>query len=243
MIQTRSYVLDDGDRFASLHEQWYERVRRRYHRGPDPDEELLAAVDDLRPRTVLAVDGGDIRFCERLVAHVAADVLVCVPGATAGAIAGERGLPAIAATPSALPLADARVDCLVARAPRWRADVVDGVLREAARVISDDGVLIMAAASPDHDGRELDELLGRTPRQSTGAFHSGAVAAALTARFDRVTRTDLDHALVFPTGRDLAGYLRAVPARRRLADGVAGVAGPVRLRYRTSIFVAASPRT
>lgn len=241
VAMTRSFVLDDDDRFASLHDQWLHHVRRRYHRGPDPQDELLATVVDLCPRTVLELGAGRGQFAARLDGHLDGPVFVVEASPMSVAQAGERGLRAVAATATTLPFASERFDCVVARSPLWRTCDVDGVLDEVGRVLDDDGVLIVTTATPDRDGHELDHLLGCTLRRARGGFAGAAAAAALTGHFDRVARTELDHALVFPSGSDLAAYLRAVPSRRHLAERVRDVQGPLRLCYRTSLFVASLP--
>jgi hypothetical protein len=104
-------------------------------------------------------------------------------------------------------------------------------------------VLVVTTASPDRDGHELDDLVGCRLRRVHGGFAGNAAAEALTGHFDRVVRTELDHALVFPSGSDLAAYLRAVPSLRHLAERVRDAQGPLHLRYRTSLFVASMPRT
>lgn len=75
----RYFVLDDDDRFASLHEQWLDHVRRRYHRGPDPQDEVLATVVGLCPHSVLEVGAGRGQFAARLDDHL--DALRRAPGA------------------------------------------------------------------------------------------------------------------------------------------------------------------
>jgi SAM-dependent methyltransferase len=238
---TRAFVLDDDDRFASLHEQWLNHVRRRYHRGPDPQDELLATVVGLCPRTVLEVGAGSGQFAARLDRHLGEPVLVVDASPMSIVQAGERGLRAVAAAATTLPFAPKRFDCVLARSPRWRTGDVAAILDEVGRVLDDDGVLVVMTATPDRDGHELDDLLGCALRRAPGAFAGDAAAEALTGRFDRVVRTDLDHALVFPSGSDLAAYLRTVPSRRHLAERVRDVYGPLRLRYRTSLFVASAP--
>lgn len=239
---TRSFVLDDDDRFASLHEQWLDHVRRRYHRGPDPQEELLATVVGLCPRTVVEIGAGNGQFAARLDDHLDEPVLAVDASPLSVAYAGERGLRAVAAATTTLPFAGRRFDCVLARSPRWRAGDVDVVLDEVGRVLGDDGVLVVTTASPDRDGHELDDMLGSTLRRAPGGFLGDAAATALVGRFDRVSRTELDHALVFPSGTDLAAYLGAMPTRRHLAERVRDAQGPLRLRYRTSLFVASAPR-
>lgn len=241
MAPTRSFVLDDDDRFASLHEQWLHHVRRRYHHGPDPQDELLATVVGLRPRHVLEVGAGSGQFAARLGDHLDVSPFVSDANPTSVGLAGDRGLLGIAATVTTLPFSAQRFDCVVVRSPRWRSGAVDAALEEVGRVLTDDGVLIVTTASPDRDGHELDDLLGCTLRRAPGTFSGDAAEEALVGRFDAVARTDLDHALLFPSGSDLVAYLRAVPARRHLADRVGDVDGPIRLRYRTSLFVASAP--
>lgn len=239
---TRSFVLDHDDRFASLHEQWLHHVRRRYHRGPDPQDELLATVVAQHPRAVLEVSAGSGQFAARLDDHLDAPLLLSDASALAVAQAGDRGLRAVAAAPTTLPFAARRFDCVLVRSPRWRTGEVDAALDEIARVLEDHGVLSVTTASPECDGHELDALLGCTLRRAPCLFVGDAAAKALAAHFGNVTRTELEHALVFPSASDLAAYLRAVPTRRHLADRVGDVEGPVHLRYRTSLFVASSPR-
>jgi len=241
MAVSRSFVLDDDDRFASLHEQWFHHVRRRYHRGPDPQVELVATVLDLHPHTVLEVAAGSGRFAAGLDEHLDAPLLVSDASTLAVEQAGDRGLRAVVASTTALPFEARRFACVVVRSPRWRTAEIDAALDEITRVLDDDGVLTATTASPECDGQELDTLLGCTLPRAPGVFVGDAAAEALTGRFDHVTRTELEHALVFPTGSDVAAYLRAVPARRHLADRVGDVDGPVRLRYRTSLFVASPP--
>lgn len=242
MAVSRSFVLDDDDRFASLHEQWLHHVRRRYHRGPDPQDELLATVLDLRPHTVLEVAAGSGQFAARLDEHLDAPLLVSDASTLAVEQAGDRGLRAVVAATTTLPFGARRFDCVAVRSPRWRTGEIDVALDEITRVLDDDGVLTATTVSPECDGQELDTLLGCTLRRAPGLFVGDAAAEALTGRFHAVTRTELEYALVFPTGSDLAAYLRAAPARRHLADRVGDVEGPVHLRYRTALFVASVPR-
>lgn len=242
MALTRSFVLDDDDRFASLHEQWRHHVRRRFHRGPDPIDELVATITGLRPRSVLEVGAGSGQFAARLTGHLDGPVVVSDPSPTLMSQASDRALPAVVAAATALPFDIHRFDCVLARGPRWRADDIGDVLREIARVLGGEGVLVVSTATPDRDGHELDALVGCTLRRAVGVFAGDRAGDALHQCFERVVRSDVDHAMVFPSGGDLAAYLRSVPSRRHLADRVTDIEGPLRLCYRTSMFVASLPR-
>jgi SAM-dependent methyltransferase len=112
---SRSFVLDDDDRFASLREQWLHHVRRRYHRGPKPHDELLATVVGLCPRTVLEIGVGGDQFAARLDGYLDEPLLVVDTSPRLVAQAGGRGLWAVAAMATTLPFAPERFDCVLAR--------------------------------------------------------------------------------------------------------------------------------
>ncbi len=239
----RSFVLDEDDRFAPLQEQWHDHVRRRFHRGPDPQQAALDAIVDQQPRAVLEVGAGSGQFAAHLGDRVDASVLITDTSPLLIGQAHMRHLAGIVAAPTALPLASARFDCVLARRPQWSDPDLGPALREVVRVLDRHGTLLIVAASPRADGHELDALIGRRLRRRTVALTAESGEAVLSRHFTCVERTSLDYAMVFPSGTELASYLRATPARRHLAERVCDLSGPFRLTYRVQLFTASTPRT
>lgn len=239
---TRSFVLGDDDRFAPLQEQWHAHVRRRFHRGPDPQQAALDVIVGQQPQAVLEVGAGSGHFAAHLGDRVDTSVLITDANPLLVAQAQMRHLAGIVAAPTALPLASGRFDCVLARRPQWTDVDVGPALRELARVLSDDGVLLVMAGSAHADGHELDTLVGRRLRRRTVGLTVDSGQAALSRHFAHVERIRLDHAMVFPSGTDLASYLLATPARRHLADRVRDLPGPFRLTYGMRLFIATVPQ-
>lgn len=239
---TRSFVLGDDDRFVPLQEQWQDHVRRRFRRGPDPAQTTLDMVVEQRPDAVLEVGGGSGQFAASIGDHVDGSVVLTDASPLLVAQAADmRQVVGVVADATALPLASMQFDCVVARHPQWSHERVGPALAELTRILDDRGALLLSVGSSRSDGHELDELLGCTLRRRSVGLTSDTAHAALAWHFGRVEQTRLDHALVFPSGTELASYLTAMPARRDLADRVRDLLGPLRLTYDVRLFVATRP--
>ncbi|CAN5901398.1 hypothetical protein BH23ACT10_BH23ACT10_29970 [soil metagenome] len=239
---TRSFVLADDDHFAPLQEQWHDHVRRRFHRGPDPQRAVLDLIAERQPSAVLEVGGGSGQFAASVGDRVDGSVMITDPNALLIEQADMRHIPGVVADPTAFPLASAMFDCVVVRRPQWVRDDVTPALAELTRVLDDTGALLLSAGSSQVDGHELDELLGCTLRRRAVGLTTDSAQAALAWHFGDVEQTRLDHAMVFPSGSDLASYLTALPAWRSVAGRVRDLPGPFRLTYDVRLFVATRPR-
>lgn len=240
---TRSFVLGDDDRFVPLQEQWQDHVRRRFHRGPDPAQTTLDMVVEQRPDAVLEVGGGSGQFAAAIGDRVDGSVMLTDASELLVAQAADlRQVVGIVADDTALPLASARFDCVVARRPQWSNDDVAPALAELTRILDDRGALMLYVGSSRSDGHELDELLGCTLRRRNLGLTSDTADAALAWHFGHVEQTRLDHVLEFPSGAELASYLTAMPTRRHLAERVRELPGPLHLTYEVRLFVATRPR-
>lgn len=239
---TRSLVLGDDDHFASLQEQWAHHVRRRYHQGPDAQQHLLDVVAAGAPATVLEVDAGSGEFAVRTAHRTDARVAVTDGSPLLALQAAMRRIDVVIAGAGALPMASRCFDTVVVRRPRWSPEVTTTALGEVARVLDDHGSLLALAPSVQHDGHELDALVGCTLRRATIGLTADDGEQVLGAHFGRVERTRLDYVLTFPSGHDLASYLMAIPDRCHLAERVRAIAGPLRLSYGLSLFAASGPR-
>lgn len=240
---TRSFVLADDDHFAPLQEQWHDLVRRRFHRGPDPQQAVLDLIVERHPSAVLDVDGGGSgQFAANVGDRVDGSVLITDSNALYIEQADMRRIPGVVAEATALPLPSAMFDCVVVRRPQWVGDDVTQALAELTRVLDDAGAVVLSAGSPGVDGHELDELLGCTLRRRVVGLTTDTAQAALVSHFGDVEQIHLDHEMVFPSGSDLASYLTALPAWRSIAGRVRDLPGPFRLTYDVRLFVCTRPR-
>lgn len=239
---SRSFVLGDDDHFAPPQQQWARHILRRFHRGPDARQAVLAAVAAAAPRVALEVGASGGEFAARVARRLGIVVVATDERPELAAQAQMRHLAVALARPTALPTASAAFGCVLTRCPLWAHDQVGPALREIGRVLVDDGVLVVTARSPARDGHELDDIVGCRLRRPAAAFTADNAGTTLADRFQVVDHTDLGYAVVFPSGAELASYLMALPARRHLADRVSDLRGPLRLTYGLDLFVASAPR-
>lgn len=201
---------------------------------------------------MLEVDAGSGEFAVRTAHRTDARVAVTDGSPLLALQAAMRRIDVVIAGAGALPMASRCFDTVVVRRPRWSPEVTTTALGEVARVLEDHGSLLALAPSVQHDGHELDALVGCTLRRATIGLTADDGEQVLGANFGRVERTRralrpvertrLDYVLTFPSGHDLASYLVAIPDRCHLAERVRRDSRPLRLSHGLLLFAASGPR-
>jgi SAM-dependent methyltransferase len=231
----------------------FARSADAYRRGrpgyPADALALLAERLDLRPgRTVLDLAAGTGALTRPLL-ETGADVIAVEPVAEMRA-ALPAGARALEGTAEAIPIDASSVDAVtVAQAFHWFD--ADAALAEMHRVLRADGCLAIVwnrRIADDPVNRAISELV--EPYRAGTPTHRGD---AWRAAFDRTTLFGPLEEHVFPNEQQLdadglearvmsISFIAALPGdeRARVADAARALAtaGPVRLPYRTEVYLA-----
>jgi SAM-dependent methyltransferase len=223
-VVAREYATEDG--------LLGRRAAYRFAEGPDPREEVFAAVAEVAPARVLEVGPGPGELAERIQLELGAEVAAVDSSERMVELARARGVEAIVGDVQSLPFPDASFDCAVAAWMLYHVPDVDLGIAELARVLRPGGRLVAATNGADHwDG--LRELL--TDRRGELCFSAENGADLLSRRFSRVERRDCTGWIVFP---DRAAAQAFADASMSLSGELPDCDGSLRVRRSPYVFVA-----
>lgn len=218
-------------------------VRRRvwndFLEGPSSDDETLAAVVEVSPSRVLEAGAGWGELSARIAEATDAGVTAFDLSPRMAALARERGVRALVADLQALPFRDRTFDVVVANAMLYHVPDLDRGVREAARVLTDEGRFVATTFGEGHTA-EIWEMVGGPQAELAFSVESGA--AILDRSFERVERREGERALTFPNADEVRTYIASTITRSRFADRVPDVEGPIVTRAHFAVFVAEGPR-
>jgi SAM-dependent methyltransferase len=204
--------------------------------GPNPEDEIFAAVAEAAPRRVLDIGCGTGETAERLATELGAEVVAADQSGRMVELARERGLDARVADIQALPFLDGEFDCVVAGWVLYHVPDRPRAIAEVARVLRPGGRFIAATMAVDNFA-EVWEMLGEDWGRNI-SFDRENGGAQLEPHFARVERRDCDGTVIFRTTDDVRRFIAASMTRAHLGAKVPDLAEPLRARSRHAIFVA-----
>jgi SAM-dependent methyltransferase len=211
-------------------------AQTRFLEGENAFDAALAAVVEARPRRVLEVGCGMGQLAERIAASLpAADVVATDLSPRMVELAQARGLDARLADVQELPFADREFDCAVAGWMLYHVPDLDLALSELRRVLEDGGHLVAVTIGDEHLA-EVWELVGSPRRERSFTREDGE--EHLRRHFARVSRRDVDAALVFPDAAAVRAYVESTFFASAMERPVPDFEGPFRARTRSTVLVA-----
>ena len=221
----------DPSRLAARAAAWENSV------GPDPRDELFAAVAEVVPRRVLEVGCGHGWFAERMLRELGAEVVAVDQSEQMVALTRARGVDAWVADVQDLPFDDGSFDCTVAAWMLYHVPDLDRAVAELARVLRPGGRLV-AVTNPVLNLPELWALFDDEAPPRAQSFHAGNGAAILGRSFTRVETREVRGTLVFPDREAARSYVAASITRPHLAERLPGWDGPLECTRMNAVFVA-----
>jgi ubiquinone/menaquinone biosynthesis C-methylase UbiE len=214
------------------------RAWREFSEGPNSDDWTLEAIAERRPRTALEVGCGWGELAARVAGETTADVTAFDLSPRMAELARGRSVRSLVADAQAMPFRDRAFGLAWANAVLYHVPDLDRGVREAARVIEDDGAFV---ATTFDAGRfpELFALVGLDPPEIP--FRADNGAEILRRAFARVDVRTGTHSLVFPNADEVRTYLRATITMHHLADDVPSFEGPFRTDRTFAVFVCSEP--
>jgi SAM-dependent methyltransferase len=204
--------------------------------GADARVPLIAAVAEVRPRTVLEVGCGWGELAEWIQRETGADVLAIDLSPRMVELARERGVDARRGDVQQLELADGSFDVAVAAWMLYHVPGLERAIGELARVLRPGGRLVAATNSAFHL-QELRELVHSGPSPSTFTRENGE--EVLLRHFASVRRIDIDGDMTFGDRDEVETYVRASISMSPFVENLpVQVDEPLRVRRATSVFVA-----
>ncbi|WP_415951874.1 class I SAM-dependent methyltransferase [Streptomyces sp. KLOTTS4A1] len=164
----------NGDRDLAARQSLYQWQTPRY----DLPGLVAEQLGDVRGR-VVDIGCGNGKFIQRLRRDRPDLSLLGLDIAT-GILAGVPG-PVAVADATRLPLAAGRADAALALHMLYHVPDISQAIRELARVVADDGVVV-ASTNSDRDKAELDDLWQRAAGEVLGTDR-GPARISLSARF------------------------------------------------------------
>jgi SAM-dependent methyltransferase len=223
------YASEDG---LLARRSVYERAE-----GGDAREVVFDAVAGCEPRRVFEIGCGPGELSERIATELGADVVAVDISPRMVELARARGVDARVGDVQQLPFDDGEFDCAVAAWMLFHVPDLDLGVRELARVLRPGGRLV-AATNGAHHLEEVWALVGEPGVPAGVSFRRETGAAVLEPHFARVERRDADGWVTFPDADAVRSYIASSIVRRHLAERVPELAGPLRARRRTSVFIA-----
>jgi ubiquinone/menaquinone biosynthesis C-methylase UbiE len=213
------------------------QIHRELIEGVNPEEELFAAIAEVRPRRVLEVGSGAGRMAERVRDQLGTEVVAVDTSDRMVDLTRQRGIEAQVADVTQLPFGDEEFDCVFAGWVLYHVADRDRAIAECARVLKPGGRFATATLA-DENMADLWNFLG-SPRERTLTFSSTNGEEQLARHFARVEAREAEGAVVFKTAEDMRQFVAANMTRAHLAASVPPqLAEPVKVRTHHTIFVA-----
>ena len=204
--------------------------------GPDARDTALAAVAEIRPRSVLEVGCGWGAFAARIRDELGASVVAVDISPRMVELARTRGIDAQQGDVCALPFQDGSFDCVVANWMLYHASDIDLAVSELARVLRPGGRLV-AATNSSHHLEELWALVDRDKAAEVRHFFSEDGTSRLEPHFTSVKQRDVVSSIEFDAD-GVRGYVGSSIAHKHLVDNVPDFEEPLVATRRCTIFVA-----
>jgi SAM-dependent methyltransferase len=204
--------------------------------GPDPREVLWAEIVRAAPTRVLEVGSGPGEISERIQRVLGASVVAIDISPRMVELARGRGVDAHVGDAQHLPFTDAEFELVVAAWVLFHLADLDRGLAELARVLKP-GRRLLAVTNSEH---HLAEMRAHAGFSMVGhmTFSRENGEEALLRHFARVERIDVDGSVTFEDASVIRAYLRSTVTRKRAADAVPDLTGPLLATTRNTVFAA-----
>jgi SAM-dependent methyltransferase len=210
-------------------------IYRRLIEGVNPEDVVIDAVAEVSPSAVLDAGCGAGDIGERVAQRTGAHVTAIDISERMAALAGERGLDAVAADVQALPFDDASFDCVFAAWLLYHVADRSKALAECARVLRPGGRFVAGTLSDENLG-DLWALVGASNERHL-TFSSANGLEQMEEHFVDVEVREVHGVVVFPDADSMRKLVAADITRSFAAANVPELTEPFRARSHHTVFV------